>query len=203
MLTKTPQLKKALEDLKTSSTDMLGKGRALKKSLVESTLGTKLEKHARLELVLDKYIELLQNQLIPALEDVIQPTPEKEPENCGGKRRGLPRYRRRLSMYYSLPGQRTKPRHAFSRDVGAMGLFIMSNRLEKVGQALQVEIEVPEIGKIHMQAVVVWTKWVPPPLRSVEYTGFGVRLTYAPQSWYEFFLSVEEKEHQHGDHSKH
>ena len=204
MLTKTPQLKKALSDLKQSVQESMSHGKNLKKSLIESTLGTKLEKHAQLELVLDKYLELIEKQLVPALVKVIEPEPAHEPQNSGGKRRGLPRYRRRLPMHYSLPGQKVKPRHAYSRDIGAMGLFIMSNRLEKVGQSLQVDIEVPEYGLIKVQAVVVWTKWVPPPLRSVEYTGFGVRITYAPQKWYEFFLSVEEEHHSHGgDHGYH
>jgi len=106
-------------------------------------------------------------------------------------RRVIPRYTRRLPLHYCVLGRDTTMQKAFSRDVGAMGLFIMANRPEKVGNSLEIEIDMPETGIIKIQAMVAWTKWVPQNLRAVDYSGFGVKITTAPEHWYTYFMKLE------------
>lgn len=121
---------------------------------------------------------------------------EEEEEHTGGARRVIPRYNQRLAVRYTVVGRDKSPIKAFSRDIGAMGLFIVANRLEKSGQTLKIEIDLPEHGKVVMQGNVVWTKWVPPALRTVDYPGFAVRIESAPEAWFSYFMGVE------GDHNE-
>jgi Tfp pilus assembly protein PilZ len=79
---------------------------------------------------------------------------------------------------------------AYSKDVGAMGLFIMANRPEKKGDQVAIEVDIPEMGTAQIQAVVAWTKWVPQNLRAVDYSGFGVRVTNATENWYTYFMNA-------------
>ena len=107
-------------------------------------------------------------------------------------RRLIPRYNCRLPVRYSVLGRDKVMNAAYSRDVGARGLFIMANRPEKVGNSLNIEVEMPETGLVKIQAVVAWTKWVPQNLRSVDYSGFGVKITTATENWYRYFMSIQD-----------
>ncbi|MDJ0840611.1 MAG: hypothetical protein QNK37_29140 [Acidobacteriota bacterium] len=115
--------------------------------------------------------------------------PAHEEDSHG--RRTIPRYTRRLPVRYSVLGRDTTMQRAFSRDVGAKGLFIMANRPEKVGNALDIEVDMPETGMVRIQAIVAWTKWVPQNLRAVDYSGFGVRINTATENWYRYFMELE------------
>ena len=109
----------------------------------------------------------------------------------GSARRSIPRYNQRLAVRYFVPGRDKSPQKAFSKDVGALGLFILSTRLEKTGQSLNLEVEIPQKGFVQMQGTVVWTKWVPPALRSSDYPGFAVKIHSAPESWFSYFMTIE------------
>lgn len=115
-----------------------------------------------------------------------------ETDATGKHRRTVPRYKRRLPLQYKILGRDLSPHKAYSRDIGAMGLFIMSNRPEKTGDHIRLEIEVPGYGPTQLEATVVWTKYVPHNLRSMDYSGFGVRISKASEIWYNFFVAQEE-----------
>ena len=106
----------------------------------------------------------------------------------GRAKRVIPRYHKRLKVRYGNSGKRDLSQRGFSRDVGAMGLFIISTRQEQVGINLDLEVELPNKTIIKMQGSVAWTKWVPPALRSVESPGFGLKITNAPESWFNLFI---------------
>ena len=110
-------------------------------------------------------------------------------ESHQGSRRKIPRYTCRVPIAYSGPGDRTKHK-AYSRDVVALGLFIMANRPEKTGNILKIEVLMPDHQTAILQAVVRWTKWVPQNLRSVEMPGFGVKITSATENWYNYFAKA-------------
>ena len=120
----------------------------------------------------------------------IGPAPETMLPVPPGSRRVIPRYSRRLPLKYSVLGSGTGMLKAFSRDIGAKGLFIQANRPEKTGHQLNIEVVMPEIGLVKIQAVVAWTKWVPQNLRAVDYPGFGVQITNATENWYSYFMNA-------------
>jgi len=115
-----------------------------------------------------------------------------ETDATGKHRRTVPRYKRRLPLQYKILGRDLSPHKAYSRDIGAMGLFIMSTRPEKTGDHIRIEIEVHGYGPTLLEAIVMWTKYVPHNLRSMDYSGFGVRISKASEIWYNFFVAQEE-----------
>ena len=105
--------------------------------------------------------------------------------------RHFPRYNRRVPVRYSQINSRTQVR-AYTHDIGAMGLFVLTSKMEKKGLMLNLEVDLPDIGTVKLQGVVAWTKWVPPALRNVQYAGFGVKVSNAPESWFSYFMNQEE-----------
>lgn len=216
------ELVKTLFEFKEHCDASLDQARELKKALVEGRLESVVNAPFHLGILLDKYLELIETRLGPALKCMDSPAVEqvkasmaaevegpadgqRSPELAasdfpsemvddtdGGTRRTIPRYNQRLPVRYRVPGRDKSPHKAFSRDIGALGLFIVANHLEKTGQNLSFEIELPEHGVITMQGVVVWTKWVPPALRAVDYPGFAVKIQSAPEAWFSYFMDVEE-----------
>jgi len=237
----------------------LEEGRRLLSMIEDDELRGEVEKPFLLKMVFEKYLDLLDERLVPALqlneesteaktEPVVSPVREatpppavrrppvrpprvqnvktdvtnrpsatgteepppdravkltiEQPEDANGapraddpadqaSRRIIPRYTRRLPVRYCVLGRDKSMQRAFSQDVGAHGLFITSHRPEKVGNTLDIEIEMPELGKVKMQATVAWTKWVPQSLRAVDCSGFGVRISNASESWYRYFMDLE------------
>ena len=255
--------RKALLAYREQSKKHLEEGRRLSSMIEDDELRGEVEKPFLLKMVFEKYLDLLDERLIPALQlndgsngppspaaepvekaapspasqspRTIQPPPVRpqadvaapvsthpvthdEPpvrrpvqltfeqhEDANGhgeppgdeaddraSRRIIPRYTRRLPVRYCVLGRDKTMQRAFSQDVGAHGLFIASHRPEKVGNNLDIEIEVPELGKVKMQATVAWTKWVPQSLRAVDCSGFGVRISNASESWYRYFMDLEQ-----------
>lgn len=114
-----------------------------------------------------------------------------------GKRRATTRYACHMPLSYrGEPGERTMVK-AYSKDVCALGLFILSNRPQKTGDQLAIEVEMPDHKKAVLHAVVQWTKWVPQNLRSVDMPGFGVKITSAPEAWYSYFMNEPSPTHAH------
>ncbi len=231
------EIKELLDSLKKQCENGLPTVKDLISRLKDPEASKVVEAPFHLSMLLNKYVEMIESRLIPAM-DALPPIPqEEEPashavvssppipqpldsaastpamdvtgevetptspslkistsaaDSGGGTRRSIPRYNQRLTVRYSAPGRDKTPHKAFSRDVGAMGLFIMATRLEKTGQPLNIEVDLPEKGAVKMQGTVVWTKWVPPALRATEYPGFAVKIHSAPESWFSYFMSVEE-----------
>ena len=217
------ELVKTLLGFKGHCDASLEQARELKKALIEGRLESVVNAPFHLGILLDKYLELIETRLGPALKCMDTPAVEQVKADMaaqaaeeapvapaiefgdedisgmdivedadGATRRTIPRYNQRLPVRYRVPGRDKSPLKAFSRDIGALGLFIVANHLEKTGQNLNIEIELPEHGTISMQGTVVWTKWVPPALRSVDYPGFAVKIHSAPEAWFTYFMEVEE-----------
>ncbi len=229
------EIKMMLNNLKKQCENGLPTAKDIISSLKDPEASKAVEAPYHLSMLLNKYVEMVEARLIPAL-GALPPVPQEEepepqavessppisqpldsagsnpvmevageldtspslkisttePDTGGGTRRSIPRYNQRLTVRYSVPGRDKTPHKAYSRDVGAMGLFIMATRLEKTGQPLNIEVDLPEKGAVKMQGTVVWTKWVPPALRASEYPGFAVKIHSAPESWFSYFMAVEE-----------
>lgn len=111
---------------------------------------------------------------------------------CGKQRRQTERYQCRMPIHYHVMGRDRREVKAYSKDAGAMGLFIMANRPEKAGEQIALKVELPDHKTAVLQAVVTWTKWVAPNLRSVDMPGFGVKVISASENWYTYFFQAED-----------
>lgn len=244
------EFKRALLAYKEACSEHLEQGRKLFDQIERKDFDAHIEKPFLLKMVFEKYLDLLEGRLIPAMqvggaqqdapaesakdETAAPPvsfnrTPQRnrpanriddalsakatrtpaaestpsiqetlptrpvlmEDRTEGASRRMIPRYTQRMPVHYTVLGRDTEMITAFSRDVGARGLFIMSNRPEKVGNALNIEVNIPDLGRARIQAVVAWTKWVPQTLRSVDCSGFGVKINTATENWYRYFMEIE------------
>jgi hypothetical protein len=87
---------------------------------------------------------------------------------------------------FGRPGEEAD-RMGFTADVSPYGMFVASLKLEKAGQPLWFLVELPS-GMVKLQGEVVWCRRVPRELRTVVKSGFGIRLTQAPEEWYRFFF---------------
>lgn len=184
-----PNVEMEIKAFMESSGPHLLNGRRLLTSLERLSSEDRTEPSDRLMLVLKEYLELFEMKLAPQLKLEAKPAGKPAARGKPGDHRAIPRFHHKYPIRYSPLGKSLQWRKGYSHDVGAMGLFILSNRLEKAGQNLVIEIEIPDLGKVRMQGAVVWTKWVPPSLRTVENTGFGVKISQAPENWFKYFLT--------------
>ncbi len=145
----------------------------------------------RLAMALKEHLETYEKELAPLLAPESKSSSDPMTKSKSGDHRIIPRFHQKHPIRFCEVGKESHWHKGYSHDVGAMGLFILSNRLEKVGQNLLIEIDIHDLGKLHMRGTVVWTKWVPPSLRMVEYTGFGVKISQAPESWFKYFLNFK------------
>ncbi len=110
-------------------------------------------------------------------------------------RRKFSRYEGRLKVRYNVSGDK-RARTAFTRDVGASGLSIISHKPEKPGTKLILEIELPGgatanlEGEAALEGDVQWQRTVPAGMHAVERGTFGVRIRYASESWYHFIVGL-------------
>ncbi len=247
-------LRSQLQEFAQENQAMLIKGKALLAALDNPGVSRKISKPLLLKLILEKYIELIDEKLLPALpqtdsmdashpdledcggnasfDNLVSESPTdpsvKRPrieamraashehnaeenasapievvprhlsqltndslvENPVGSRRNIPRYKCHVPLNYSMEGPGKTAVNAFTRNVGALGMFITASHPQKVGDLIKIEIDVPDKGMAVLHGVVRWTKWVPQNLRSVDLPGFGVKITSAPESWYSHFLKT-------------
>ena len=101
-----------------------------------------------------------------------------------GKPARLPRENKRLAVRFGLPGEPLDC-VAFTADVSPLGLFVVTAKLPAVGKQLIIQIQLPD-QTLRLEGWVAWSKTVPVQLRSVEKTGFGVRLDLPPEAWFNF-----------------
>jgi len=112
-------------------------------------------------------------------------------------KRSTPRYACHIPVNYCQEGTDKTSLKAYSKDIAALGLHLLSNRPQKTGDKLKIEVEMPNHEKAVLQAVVCWTHWVPQNLRSVEMPGFGVKITNAPEAWFSYFMNKPQPAHAH------
>ncbi len=193
MATNSEKLAKILKDFEVHHQNGLQMAHRLGEALRQSATLDSLKAHVELDKTLGCVAETVEKRLLPAVRNCMKfsepmvPKASDDPRKHGHRRREIPRYNKRLPVRFAKPGAAGFQK-AYSRDVGAKGLFILANRVEQPGQQLNIEVDVPDVGSVQLVGEVVWTKWSPPSLRAVEYPGFGVKISNAPESWYNFFL---------------
>ncbi len=186
------EIKKKLNAYKQALEICIEKAADVERGIGRGDLGKDREHLMSLKDRIARYSGLGKSEIKAAVDKSLAKLAARETESHSGGHRVYPRYVRRWAVQYGLPGQ-GKVHKGFTHDIGAMGLFLMSNRQESLGQQIYVDVDVPGLGMVQLQGTVVWRKWVPPALRSVEYTGFGVKITNAPESWFNYFAKQEIK----------
>jgi len=203
MATESENLPKMLKMLEEHHRQGIAMGDRVAAALQQSATLDSLKAHVALDRSLEKFRELVDGALLPAIQAFRETVGDAhsqhedqgggaEASDSGGRRRQIRRFNKRLPVRFMRKGEKSTHR-AYSRDVGASGLFILANRVEKAGQQLQVEVALPGVGPVQVEGEVVWTKWSPPSLRAIEYQGFGVKVVNAPEPWYVYFMKCEEQ----------
>jgi Tfp pilus assembly protein PilZ len=85
------------------------------------------------------------------------------------------RHKRVLKRLHVRYGEGDLAKTSILGDISAGGCFIISNTLPTLGARIQVQVFVDQKRSIHFEAVVQRHKQVPPNMRSVDKSGFGVR----------------------------
>jgi Tfp pilus assembly protein PilZ len=111
-------------------------------------------------------------------------------EKLGGffmdsQERKMPRTKKRMLVHLRTADS-DKKRSAFTTNIGPSGLFLVTSQREEIGQHLYVELEIPDVGEIEISAQVIWQRQVQVDLRSMESSGYGVKILEAPECWYQF-----------------
>jgi Tfp pilus assembly protein PilZ len=89
----------------------------------------------------------------------------------GDKRRHR-RYSKRLKVEW---GEQDFSNTAFTNNISKSGAFVISGKLPKIGQNVHIKIT-GEAGRwFACEGVVKWAKEVPPALRQIQRSGYGVR----------------------------
>ena len=102
--------------------------------------------------------------------------------------RPFPRFKRRLTVRYALSGRDWRP--GFTRNLSASGLFVEARHLEPPGTKVEMEIDVPRKGTVHLMGEVIWGRSVGRGMERVALGGFGVRVVQADEGWYQFCLAL-------------
>lgn len=186
------ELKKKINAFKQALEVCLEKGGELESCIGRADLSKDRDHLQSMRRRVSRFSQMGKSEVKVSLEKSLSKLASREVESHTGSHRVYPRYVHRWAVQYGLPGQ-GKIHKGFTHDIGAMGLFLMSNRQESLGQQIYLDVVVPELGVVQLQGTVVWRKWVPPALRSLEYTGFGVKIINAPESWFTYFAKQETK----------
>jgi hypothetical protein len=83
------------------------------------------------------------------------------------------RFARRLVVRF---GEADLSRMGFASDISTSGVFVMCDVLPPIGARLHLQIELNPAKSVYAEAVVRRHKLVPPKFRSIDKSGFGVRL---------------------------
>lgn len=105
------------------------------------------------------------------------------------QRRIFERHPVRLRFGYTAPGR--EERVAFSGDVSAMGAHIVTGAPFTLGTLVRAETTLPDGSEVELEGEVVWAKRAPPHLVRQANAGFGIRITHASESWFQYCASLE------------
>ena len=126
----------------------------------------------------------------PTMHGVLQSSPALGHLMATGRElRKTPRHERRLSVRYSVDGSNYKS--AYTRDVALDGLFVVSRNSVSAGTTITLQVRLPDgmiemLATVEMIGAVRWRRRVPAGVQSIQSSGFGVKITQAPDIWYEF-----------------
>ena len=78
----------------------------------------------------------------------------------------------------------------FTHDISPTGGFVRSSNIPKVGETLALWLLIPRGGKLKLRCSVVRSQEVPQHLRATRPSGFGVRLTEAPEEYFQLLANL-------------
>ena len=78
----------------------------------------------------------------------------------------------------------------FTHDISPTGGFVRSSNIPKVGETIALWLLIPHGGKLKLRCSVVRSQHVPQHLRSTRPSGFGVRLTEAPEEYFQLLADL-------------
>ena len=78
----------------------------------------------------------------------------------------------------------------FTHDISPTGVFVRSSNIPKIGETLALWLLIPRGGKLRLRCSVVRSQHVPQNLRSTRPSGFGVRLTEAPEEYFQLLANL-------------
>ena len=78
----------------------------------------------------------------------------------------------------------------FTEDISATGIFVRSAFIPRVGTVLALQLLVPAGGKLKVRGRVVRSHRVPQQMRSVHPSGFAIRLSEAPEEYFQLLASL-------------
>ncbi len=91
------------------------------------------------------------------------------------EKRRSKRHARRLKVKFGEKGTSTFPHSGLTNDVSASGLFVVTSQKPKLGSRLHLEVTLPGELPLFLEGVVMRQVLVPPELRQVVKSGFGIR----------------------------
>lgn len=78
----------------------------------------------------------------------------------------------------------------FTHDISPTGGFVRSSIIPKIGETLALWLLIPRGGKLRLQCSVVRSQELPQHLRATRPSGFGVRLTEAPEEYFQLLANL-------------
>ena len=91
------------------------------------------------------------------------------------EKRRSKRHAKRLKVKFGEKGTSTFPHSGLTNDVSASGLFVVTSQKPKLGSRLHLEVTLPGELPLFLEGVVMRQVLVPPELRQVVKSGFGIR----------------------------
>ncbi|MCC6337784.1 MAG: PilZ domain-containing protein [Myxococcales bacterium] len=107
------------------------------------------------------------------------------------EKRRARRHARRLKVRYGEKGKGFTST-GLTNDVSATGLFVLANTSPRPGTRVHLEVTLPGEVLVFMEAVVARQVVVPPELRQVVKSGFGVRYLLGPEVMAELVPQLRE-----------
>lgn len=97
------------------------------------------------------------------------------------EKRRSKRHARRLKVRFGEQGTTSFPHSGLTNDVSASGMFVVSSHNLKAGTRVHLEVTLPGELPLFVEGVVARQMLVPPELRQVMKSGFGVRYLHGAE----------------------
>ncbi|HEY6066467.1 MAG TPA: PilZ domain-containing protein [Thermoanaerobaculia bacterium] len=78
----------------------------------------------------------------------------------------------------------------FTEDISPTGIFVRSAYIPRVGTVLTLQLQLPTGEKLRVRGRVIRTHRLPQQMRSVLPSGFAIRLSEAPEEYFQLLASL-------------
>jgi PilZ domain len=102
------------------------------------------------------------------------------------EKRAAPRKKKRPLVDFDTTLIRTT---GFTNDISLSGLFVRTIRIPQIGKTLRAVLHLPDGKQVALQGRVVRSYRAPSALRALVPTGFGLRVSEAPDDYTRFASS--------------